>query len=294
MRFSLLTLYGSNFEGGHFSEEGTAPGGANTPVPLYRHEVSLDYARVELELQYALSEQWAVALRVPWERKAQSSSIAFIAPADAGQRASMQRNADLHHRNGTFQGLGDLMLLGRRHWSNVRLAAGFTIPTGRTVENPYLLGERGLQHLHIQFGTGTFDPLIEASYFRPLAGELSASAFAAARLPFYENRRTFQAAPEVSAALAVSHRTTDRLSTRLELGGYAQGYGHWDGQRDENTGLMATSIAAGATMRLGEISISADVRFPLTQRTLDEGDAFRQGPTVAISVGGPLRISSAP
>lgn len=292
MRFSLTTLYGSNFEGGHFSRDGTTASGASTPVPLYRHEVSLDYARVELELQYALTEQWSLALRVPWERKNQDAAITVVDPADAEQRASMQRNADLHHRDATFSGAGDLMLLGRRRWNNVRLAAGFTIPTGHTVENPYLLGDRGVEHVHIQFGTGTFDPLLEAGYRRPLRGNFSGSVFFAARLPLYENSRSFKAPAEASVALGVSHRTTGRLSTRLELGGYAQGYGHWDGLRDENTGLLGTSIAAGTTVHLRSLSLSADIRYPLSQRTLDEGDAFQQGPTFAVSVGGPLRGSA--
>lgn len=263
-------------------------------MPLYRHEVSLDYARVELALQYALSESWDLSLRVPWERKTQNAAIATIEPATEPQRQDMQRNADLHHRDGTFEGIGDLQLLGRRRWGNVKLAAGVTIPTGRTVEDPYLLGQRGIQHLHIQFGTGTFDPLLEASYTRPLNERFSTTAFLATRLPFYENDRTFQAPPEGSFGVGVSHRTSERLSLRVEAGAYAQGYGHWNGVRDENTGLIATSIGAGATVRLRSLSVSADVRHPLSQRTLQEADAFEQGPTFAIAIGGPLgRISSA-
>lgn len=287
MRFSLTTLYGSNFEGGHFTREGTTAAGTSTPVPLYRHEVSLDFARVELELQYGLSETTDLALRVPWDRKTQHASIASIEPATADQQAAMQRNSDLHHRDGTFEGISDLQLLARRRFGNLRVGAGFTLPTGHTVENPYLLGDQGIEHVHIQFGTGTFDPLLEASYTHPLPGHFSSSAFAAARLPLYENGRTFQAPKEGTLALALSHRTTDRLSLRVEAGGYAQGYGRWDGLRDENTGLVSTSIAAGATVRLPAMTVSADIRHPLSQRTLEEGDAFRQGPVFVV------RISSA-
>ena len=295
MRFSLTTLYGSNFEGGHFTRGGTTASGTSTPVPLYRHEVSLDYARVELELQYALSQAWDVALRVPWERKTQNASIATIDPATADQRADMQRNADLHHRDGTFEGLGDLQFLGRKRFGNLRIGAGFTIPTGSTVEDPYLLGDRGIQHLHIQFGTGTFDPLLEASYRRPLGERFTTSAYLATRLPFYENDRTFQAPAEGSGGVSLGHRTTERVSLRVEAGAYAQGYGHWNGLRDENTGLIATSIGAGATVRLRSLTVSADVRYPLSQRTLDDGDAFEQGPTFAVTFAAPLgRISSAP
>lgn len=208
----------------------------------------------------------------------------------------MQRNIDLHHRSVTLRGVGDLMLLGRRRWSAVwrdgdalTVSGGATIPTGRTVENPYHLGDQGVRHLHIQFGTGTVDPLLETSYSAPIAGRLSAGGYLAGRFPFYENERTFRAPPDATFGMHIAHRTTDRLQLRLEGAVYAQGYGYWAGEQDENTGLVATSVTGGAAWQLGAVSVSADVRYPLSQRTLTEGDAFTQGPTVVFSVGGALR-----
>lgn len=295
LRFSLTTLYGSNFEGGHFSTTGTSAGGRAVTVPLYRHEVSLDYARVELGLQYVLTPEWDLIARIPWEQKRQDSSIGFVDPSSLDERLAMQRNMDVHHRAVTLRGLSDLMFLGRRRLSNVRregdgvaLSVGLTMPTGRTVENPYRLGSEGIEHLHIQFGTGTADPLLEASYHSPIGGRLSAGAYVAGRFPFYENARSFRAPVDATSGGHLSHRTTDRLQLRLEASVYAQGYGYWDGARDENTGLVSTSIAGGATLRAGAMSVSADVRYPLSQRTLTEGDAFQQGPTFVVSISGPL------
>lgn len=296
LRFSLTTLYGSDFEGGHLSRGGNAPDGSSVAVPQYRHEVSLDYGRVELGLQYTIAPGWDVVGRVPWEQKQQQASIGLVDAATPQERAAMQRNVDIHHRSVTLRGIGDLMLLGRRRWSGLwregdalSVSAGTTIPTGRTVENPYRLGEQGIQHLHIQFGTGTYDPLLEGSYSAPLAGRLSAGTYLAARLPFYENERTFRAPPDATFGVHLAHRSTDRLQLRLEGAVFAQGYGYWDELRDENTGLLATSITGGATWQSGNVSLSADVRYPLSQRTLTEGDAFTQGPTIVLSVGGVLR-----
>lgn len=289
INFSLTTLFGSNFEGGHSSRSGNAPDGTRVTVPLYRHEVSLDYARVELGLQYTLTDDWDLIARIPWEHKAQSSSPTLIDPATSDQQIAMQRNIDIHHRTATLRGISDLMFLARRRGPNFSLALGTTLPTGSTVENPYLLGDRGLKHLHIQFGTGTVDPLLEASYSQPVTDRLSAGASLNARFPFYENHHGFRAAPDGALSVHVSQRLSDRAQVRLEGAAYAQGYGHWDGLRDENTGLFATSIAAGATYRMKGFSISADLRRPISQRTLTEGDAFTQGPTFILSVGGALR-----
>ena len=289
MTFSLTTLYGSNFEGGHFTSSGNAADGTAVAVPLYRHEVSLDYARLELGLQYALSSDWQLIARVPWEHKAQTSSPTLIDAATDQQRAAMQRNVDIHHRTVTLRGLGDLMFLARRRWSGFTLAAGATVPTGETVDNPYLLGDRGIVHTHIQFGTGTVDPLLEASYNAPIAERLSAGASLSGKLPLYENSRGFRAAPDATLSVYLSRDLTSRVSARLEAAAYGQGYGHWNGVRDENTGLVATSVSAGTTLRFDRFSLSGDVRFPMTQRTLSEGDAFTQGPTVILSVGGRIR-----
>lgn len=296
MRFSLTALYGSDFEGGHFSRGGNAPDGSSVAVPLYRHEVSLDYARIELALQYTLAENWDVTARFPWEQKAQQAGVAFLEEATPTQREAMQRNIDIHHRTATLRGIGDLNVLAKRRFPGMwregdalSISGGLSVPTGRTVEDPYVLGERGEQHLHIQFGTGTFDPLLEASYSAPVRGRFSAGGYVAGRGSLYENSRGFRAAPDVTVAAHGTLQTTEGLLLRLEAAAYTQGYAYWDGARDENSGLMATSITAGATLQLRGYSLSADVRYPLSQRTLSEGDAFTQGPTVVVSVGGNLR-----
>ena len=254
-------------------------------MPLYRHETSLDYTRVELGFQYTLTPEWDLIARVPWEQKEQRSSLSLVDPATDADRAAMQRNIDLHHRTATLRGLSDLMLLGRRRWSRLTVSIGATIPTGRTVENPYRLGDQGREHQHIQFGTGTVDPLFEASYSMPLTDRLTAGASLNGRLPLYENSRDFRAAPDGALSLHLSQRLSERVNVRLEGTAFAQGYGYWDGVRDENTGLVATSISAGATFRLNEFWLSADLRHPISQRTLTEGDAFTQGPTFIVGFG---------
>lgn len=294
--FSLTTLYGSDFQGSHPSRRGTLSGGRGVAVPLYRHDVSLDYGRAELALKYTVAPGWAVIGRLPWEAKAQRAAAVPIDPPTPDEVEAMRRNVDLHHRSVSLRGLGDLMLLGQRSWSSVwrhgdavNVSGGVTLPTGRTVENPYRLGDQGRQHLHIQFGTGTIDPLIESNYSTPLTDLFSAGAYLSGRFSLYENTRAFKAAPEMTAGVYLARRLSERVQLRIEGALYRQGYGYWEGLRDENTGLLASSLSAGATMRLRRATVSVDLRWPLSQRTLAEGDAFEQGPTVIFSVGGVLR-----
>lgn len=295
-RVSFTTLYGSDFEGSHLSREGNTPDGLPVEVPLYRHDVALDYLRLELGLQYTFAPQWDVIARIPWEQKNQRAGAGLTENATAAERASMQRNIDIHHRSVTLRGAGDVMLLGRRRWYSVRresdalsLAAGMTVPTGVTVENPYVLGKQNRRHIHIQFGSGTVDPLLEASYATPLTPWLEAGAYFNGRFPLYENRRTFRAPPDATIGIHTSMRATPRIRLRVEGAFFAQGYGYWDGLRDENTGLTGTSISAGASIRMPAFTVNVDVRRPLSQRTLDEGDAFKQGLTYIVSISRLIR-----
>ena len=263
-------------------------------VPQYRHDVALDYTRVELAVAYTVRASWDVIARLPWEQKVQNAHPSFLGSLSEDDRSAMQRNIDLHHRSATLRGVSDFMLLSRHRSSRLdrgalSLSAGLTLPTGHTVENPYRQGDRGIQHLHIQFGTGTFDPLFEAAYRTPLRGPFHAGAYLTSRLPLYQNSRGFQAPSDGTLGIHLSHRTTDRLQFRVEGAGYTQGYGYWNDVRDENTGLIATSVALGGAFRRGDLVVSADVRYPISQRTLAEGDAFEQGSTFVISFGGPLR-----
>lgn len=296
MRFSLTTVLGRDFEGGHFELQGIDAAGHVVDVPLHRHEVSLDYTRFELGLQYTLSPDWDLVARLPWEEKAQTSVVAFVDPATPEERAAMLRNADVHHRTATYRGLGDAMLLGRRRWTSVwrdddlvSVTIGTTVPIGRIEENPYLLGDEGREHRHIQFGTGTFDPLLEATYAFRLTPSTTAGAYVAGRFPLYENRHTFHAPFDTSAGIHATQALTPRLLARAEAGAYYQGHGEWNSLRDENTGLVSTSALAGISVRLGRVVVGADVRVPLTARTLSEGDAFKQGPVLLFTVSGPLR-----
>jgi hypothetical protein len=284
-------------EGTHITRKGNRADGKTVAVPLYRHQIAMDYTRVELELLYQATAHWDFVARLPWERKVQSSSFRLIEAASAEQIAAMARNIDIHHRSGVTEGVSDATLLGRRHDSSLfrtgdafMVSAGVSLPTGKTVENPYILGSQGIEHSHIQFGSGTVDPIFESWYVVPARGAVSAAAFVSARWPLYENSHTFKAAPDSTVSLSVMRPIGHRVNVRAEAMTYVQGYGYWDGVRDENmTGLLSTSAGLGAAFRIGGAALSIDARYPIAQRTLLPGDTFKRGTTVILGVSGLAR-----
>jgi hypothetical protein len=103
---------------------------------------------------------------------------------------------DIHHHDETLVGPSD-------PWLSLRASAaagdfvttarfGVTLPIGRTEPDPYALGAEGKWHEHIQFGTGTFIPIVGAGASVTLDPvEISVSALGLFSL--YENDHGFRA-----------------------------------------------------------------------------------------------------
>jgi hypothetical protein len=107
---------------------------------------------------------------------------------------------DTHHRNETLVGLADpwLMLHGGFDLLEISwtVRGGITLPLGSTVPNPFILGEEGIPHEHIQFGDGTVDPLLGVTALRSF-GSFSLDAWFLARLPLYANGHGYRAGDQL-------------------------------------------------------------------------------------------------
>jgi hypothetical protein len=128
------------------------------PQPPYQHDqhlYTLDFiGDVELGLLSHLAVEVLFTVRTVVER------IRFL---DLEDRPYTPPVADYHHRSETLFGPTDpwLMLHLGFDWEGFMVTArgGVTAPIGSTVPDPFRLGDLGLPHEHIQFGTGTIDPV---------------------------------------------------------------------------------------------------------------------------------------
>ena len=146
-------------QGGHLERKGISPNGKVILVPLHRHHVTLNIFRVDVGLRYQLSPQWVLEANFPYETKTQEATIEEIEQVSPAELEAIARNRDIHHRNETYTGPADMdVLLGyslhglvtENDYLSARI--GTTIPIGKTEEDPWKLGDAGLEHLHIQFG----------------------------------------------------------------------------------------------------------------------------------------------
>ena len=280
-------------QGGHVEREGISRDRKLIDVPLHRHHIKLNIFRVDIGLKYQLGSQWTLEANLPYETKAQEATLEKIDPVTPEQWDAIVRNQTNHHRNETYTGLGDADILFTRHVHGIFREndffsgrVGTTIPFGNTEADPWKLGAAGREHLHIQFGTGTFNPILDLHYSLPLYQGLGANASIRGKFPFYENSKTYRASRELTYTGGLNYRFNDWLSVQAGYLGFYQTYAYWAGELDINTGLLFSMASVGASIVTPyNIPVSVAVMFPLSQKTLyEQSDAFEFGPLVSLTV----------
>ena len=295
-----------NAQGGHLETKGISPEGNVITVPLHRHHVTLNIFRVDVGLKYYFNSHWMLEANIPYEVKTQQATVEELAdyPTTPTEMEAILRNRDIHHRNESYTGLTDTNVQlgyngqGLLHENDFFIARiGTTVPFGKTEEDPWKLGDQGLEHLHIQFGTGTFNPIADVYYRVPLYGNLAANVSLRGKLPFYENSKTYRGSRQLTYSAGLHYRFTDWLSVHASYLGFYQSYAHWAGERDINTGLRFSTASLGTSVAIPyDATLSLTMMLPLQQETLyddskafldgtyEENDAFEFGPLVSITV----------
>ncbi|HUG52884.1 MAG TPA: transporter, partial [Vicinamibacteria bacterium] len=167
---------------------------------------------------------------------------------DEERRPIVLPEGNIHHRNETLTGPGDawaMVVAGGRtgEWS-VAGRAGVSVPLGRTEENPFELARQGLSHQHIQFGTGTWDPLLGASVGRAFGGTtLVASGLA--RFVVSENGHGYRAGHRYHASLVADRRLAGNWRVQAGLDLAREEAERWDGVIEEEGNLGRTDLLAG-------------------------------------------------
>ncbi len=183
---------------------------------------------------------------------------------------------NIHHRNETLVGLGDPWLSGRASWrvGEVNLAGrlGVSLPLGRTEPNPFALGARGLPHQHIQFGTGTVNPVLSLDVGRAL-GRVRLQGYGQAQLFLYRNGHGYQAGNRFAAGASAEMTVVERLRASLGADVLNEQPERWDGvvQQDGNVGRTDVLVGASLAYPVGALALSLAVKVPVYQHFIQAG-----------------------
>jgi hypothetical protein len=188
---------------------------------------------------------------------------------DIDRQPVLLPEGDIHHRDETLTGPGDpwAMVVGSKAsgpWS-IAARAGVSIPLGRTVENPFELGRRGLPHEHIQFGTGTWNPMFGLTAGRH-RGKTSIFGSVLARLPLYQNAHGYRAGDRYDASLVGDRRLGGPWRVQAGLDLAHESAERWSGVTEEEGNLGRTDLLVSATLvrQVGAAgALSLQVKVPL-------------------------------
>jgi len=281
--------------GGHSETHGLSPDGRVIEIAPHEHEVELDLTRIELALSYTFDDVWDTALRVPYLIRDQTASVRFSGDASAADREAARRNGEIHHRTETYEGFADLeWTFGWRKrdvgWlgegSVLRLGFGTTLPIGATEEDPWVLGDAGNEHLHIQFGNGTFDPVLDLYCSKPITDQLAWSVYGKARLPLYRNSHGYRGAPEITLSPRLNWLPNKKLSVSGGVTGMYFGYSDWEETgRDRNSGQF--NVLAGVSMGYkvtDKVTASFSTLVPIYTDSFSSEDTMDPAPTFSLSI----------
>ncbi|MEZ4401587.1 MAG: cupredoxin domain-containing protein [Kofleriaceae bacterium] len=234
------------------------------------HDQTLLVNEARVAVDVGLGGGWAATVMAPF--RVVATSIRYL--DTSGAEVQLVRDG-IHHRDETVTGLGDPMLLAARSGTLGGLAwtlrAGATIPLGGTEANPFALGDQGLPHQHIQFGTGTVNAVLGAELARSI-GRWRVGGFGFTQQVLYANRRGFQAgdryAGGVSAVRPLGASWLVRGGAEVQL----ESAERWDGAvptDDGNRGRFDAMLAAGASWRASPtLTFDLGVKVPLVTKVV--------------------------
>lgn len=215
------------------------------------HHVGLELNSILLRSSLALSRRVALEVDVPLR------SVKTDAAFEDATGALRQDFGSIHHRAETVSGIGDISLSARLRLatssdSNTKpwlldLIGGISFPTGGTEEDPFDRGASGLEHQHVFFGSGTFDPQLRLQFYRT-SPRFSTFAWLGGTAALEENDKGYQRGISGSAGFGVSSSFgLQRTSFQGQLEVQHTEPSQWRSQDARNSGRTDLVLALGAS-----------------------------------------------
>lgn len=180
---------------------------------------------------------------------------------------------NIHHRNETLMGLGDPWVSGRGAWKVGDVSfvgrVGASLPLGRTEKNPFALADEGLTHQHIQFGTGTINPVLSLDAAGTL-GRFRLQGYGQTQLALYRNGHGYQAGNRFTAGTSAETALVGRLRLALGADVLNEQPERWDGevQQEGNVGRTDVLASGALSFPLGPMGVALSVKVPVYQHFL--------------------------
>lgn len=233
--------------------------------PGQLHDQMIYAAEFRPIIEFGFNDHWGIEAQVPIRVTRTTIRFRYL----DGQLFTPDYE-NIHHRNETIVGLGDMGLSGRFRWTLLELEwtarGGLTFPTGNIQPDPFALAEQGLPHQHIQFGTGSFNPTAALEVNRRF-GNLRIGAYFQTHLFFYPNRFGYQPGHRFATGLLGELTLIERLRLGLGSDVLNEQPERWSGRIQQDGNLGRTDVLVGASLGYSftALSVGLAVKVPLYQ-----------------------------
>ena len=239
--------------------------------PPQQHDQQFYVGELRPIFEYSLSTHFGVELQLPF--KVTHTTVQYRRPDGT---IFVPDYEDIHHRNETLFGVGDPWLSARTAWVVgpviIGGRVGLTLPVGKTEEDPFALGRAGLAHQHIQFGTGTFNPILGLEVRVPI-GKYSLQAYGQAQVVLKESLQRFQAGNRYSAGLSGEGPIAGQFRASVGADVVNEQPERWFGSVEQDGNLGRTDVLVGGSLSylLGGFSVSLGAKVPVYQAIITSG-----------------------
>ncbi len=184
---------------------------------------------------------------------------------------------NIHHRDETLFGIADPWLLGRATGAigdlRITTRAGLGLPLGRIEDDPFARGRAGQEHQHIQFGTGTFYPVLALDAGLPLADDrVRLGAYAQTLIFTYRNGRGYHAGNRyIGGVWGDVEVIVPKLRLGVAFDVLNEQPERWGGlvQQDGNVGRTDVLAGGGLSYGFGEYLASLTIKTPVYQHFIE-------------------------
>jgi hypothetical protein len=242
---------------------------AERPEPTQQHDQRFYIFELRPVVAVGLLDALGLELQLPL--RAVSSDITF---RRLDGTAFEPDYVNIHHRDETLYGIADPWLLARSTFTLGPVAltarAGLSLPVGSTQEDPFARGRAGLPHQHIQFGSGTFHPVLALDANVPL-GQVQLAGYAQSVLFLYENQHGYRPGNRYLVGATASLELIERFRAGLSADVLNEQAERWQGevQQDGNVGRTDVLLGGSASYRFDALSLSLSVKVPVYQHFLE-------------------------
>jgi len=251
----------------------------DTPIPN-KHIISLEWWRTVLDVSLSVGDEIYINLFIPYDVKDQEVEFEML----DGQSFNNPQGEN-HHRTERLDGLGDMEFSIRMKWEGFHGTFGFSLPTGKIEDDPYELGNLGFQHRHIQFGTGTFDPILRMHYPAVLTDTLNLNLSAGLRSPLYENRKSYKGSTVIDFSIGPTWSVSDNLSLSARYTAQYQTRAYWDREPDKNSGYFLQGVNFSAPLRISKlVTVRPNALWIYTVNVRSGADNFEIDWLIGISI----------